>query len=68
VDFIVGKISVTSLNIPALFSYACTKIISFEVRDNECFSSIPGNCMSEFMGLIYGSYEAKVSLIQVGRK
>jgi hypothetical protein len=24
--------------------------------------------MSEFMGLIYGSYEAKVSLIQVGRK
>ena len=21
----------------------------------------PGNCMSEFMGLIYGKYEAKVS-------
>lgn len=25
-------------------------------------SSVSGNCMSEFMGLIYGSYEAKVDM------
>ena len=49
VSFPVKKINVYEMELKAPFLLTFT------------FNSWIGNCMSEFMGLIYGKYEAKVS-------